>query len=140
MKTKTVPVLPSHARPLGPYSHMILANGFVFVSGQTGMKPGQQPTDLAGSNVMDQTRQCLRNVESLLKVVGTSLQDVVKATVYLVNPADYRSMNEAYKEFFPEEPPARSVARLGAEVPNLLVSIDAIAVHAGGTHSGTLTR
>ena len=63
------------------------------------------------------------------------MSDVVKVTVYLVNPSDYRSMNEAYKEFFPEEPPARSVARLGAEVPNLLVSVDAIAVHSGsGSH------
>src|SRR6267143_689877 len=118
MKTKTVPVLQGHARAMGPYSHVVVANGFVFISGQTGLKPGQQPTDLAGSTVMDQTRQCLRNVETALK-----------ATVYLVNPSDYRSMNEAYKEFFPEEPPARSVARLGADTPNLLISIDAIAVH-----------
>jgi len=129
LKTKSVPVLQGHARAMGPYSHVVVANGFVFISGQTGLKPGQQPTDLAGSNVMDQTRQCLRNVETALKAAGASLPDVVKATVYLVNPSDYRSMNEAYKEFFPEEPPARSVAKLGGDTPNLLISIDAIAVH-----------
>src|SRR5947209_11615926 len=100
MKTKTVPVLQGHARAMGPYSHVVVANGFVFISGQTGLKPGQQPTDLAGSNVMDQTRQCLRNVETALLAAGAWLVDVVKVSVYLVNPCGYRSMNDAYKALF----------------------------------------
>ncbi len=62
-----------------------------------------------------------------MKEMGGTLRDVAKVTVYLVNPGDYAAMNEAYREFFPSEPPARSVARIGAEPPGLLISIDAIA-------------
>ena len=127
---KHVPAIKDYVKPLGPYSHAVVANGFVFVSGQTGLKPGRAPGEYAGPTVQDQTRQALRNIETILKDLGLALADVVRATVYLANPADFKAMNEAYKEFFPEEPPARSVARLGAEVPGLLVTIDAIAVYA----------
>ncbi|HLE45405.1 MAG TPA: RidA family protein [Thermoplasmata archaeon] len=127
---KHVPAIKDYVKPLGPYSHAVVANGFVFVSGQTGLKPGGAPGEYAGPTVQDQTRQALRNIETILKDLGLMLADVVRATVYLANPADFKSMNDAYREFFPEEPPARSVARLGAEVPGLLVTIDAIAVYA----------
>ncbi len=127
---KHVPAIKDYVKPLGPYSHAVVANGFVFVSGQTGLKPGGTPGEYAGTTVQDQTRQAVRNVETILKDLGLTLADVVRATVYLANPSDFKSMNDAYKEFFPEEPPARSVARLGAEVPGLLVTIDAIAVYA----------
>lgn len=125
---KQVPALRNAAHPLGPYSHAVVANGLVFVSGQTPLKPGSQPGDWAGNTVNDQTRQCIRNIETILKELGGTLKDVVKVTVYLANPEDYRAMNEAYREFFPSEPPARSVARIGAEPPGLLISMDAIAV------------
>ncbi len=138
--TKTVPTLQGFVRPLGPYSHVVLANGFVFISGQSGLKPGQQPSDLVGSTVAEQTRQCLRNMEALLKALGGSLNDVVKVTVYLANPSDFKTMNDAYKESFPEDPPARSISRLGADVPNLLVSIDAIAVQSAPVQSVTHGR
>ncbi len=126
---KHVPVIKDYVKPLGPYSHAVVANGFVFISGQTGLKPGGAPGEYAGPTVQDQTRQALRNIETILKDLGLTLADVVRATVYLANPADFKAMNEAYKESFPEEPPARSVARLGAEIPGLLVTIDAIAVY-----------
>ncbi len=125
---KHVPVVKG-LTALGPYSHAVVANGFVFISGQSGLKPGGAPGEYAGPTVQDQTRQSLRNIETILKDLGLSLVDVVKTTVFLANPADFKAMNEAYKESFPEEPPARSVARLGAEVPGLMVSIDAIAVY-----------
>ncbi len=126
---KHVPALKDYLKPLGPYSHAVVANGFVFISGQTGLKPGGHPSDFSGPKVQDQTRQALRNVETILKDLGGTLQDVVKITVYLSNPSDFRPMNEAYAEFFPSEPPARSVARLGADVTGLLVTVDAIAVY-----------
>src|SRR3989304_2938673 len=127
---KPAPAIKDYGKPLGPYSHAVVANGFVFVSGQTGLKPGGAPGEYAGPTVQDQPRQALRNIETILKDLGLALADVVRATVYLANPADFKAMNEAYKEFFPEEPPARSVARLGAGGPGLLVPIDAIAVYA----------
>ena len=126
---KHVPVLKDYLKPLGPYSHAVVANGFVFISGQSGLKPGGHPSDFSGPRVQDQTRQALRNVETILKDLGGTLEDVVKVTVYLANPSDFRPMNEAYAEFFPSEPPARSVARLGAEITGLLVTIDAVAVY-----------
>ena len=126
---KHVPALKDFVKPLGPYSHAVVANGFVFISAQTGLVPRTQPPAFAGPKVEDQTRQALRNVDAILKDLGASLADVVKATVYLANPGDFSAMNDAYKEFFPSEPPSRSVARLGAEVPGLLVSIDAVAVY-----------
>ena len=126
---KKVLLLKNAPRPLGPYSHAVSANGFVFISGQIPLKPGGQPGEWTGNTIGEQTRQCITNIEAILKELGGTLKDVVKVTVYLVDPGDYRAMNDAYREFFPSEPPARSVARIGAEPPGLLVSIDAIAVH-----------
>lgn len=103
--------------PHSPYSHAVVANGFVFVSGQVG----------AGNTIQEQTRQALRNVEAILKASGTELDEVVKVTVLLARPELFRQMNEAYAEFFPKAKPARSVARLGVEIPGVLISIDAIA-------------
>ena len=126
---KHVPALKNFFTPLGPYSHAVVANEFIFISAQTGLKPGGHPSDFGGNKVQDQARQALRNVETILKDLGGTLEDVVKVTVFLANPSDFRPMNEAYAEFFTSEPPARSVARLGTEIPGLLVSIDAIAVY-----------
>ncbi len=126
---KHVPVLKDYLKPLGPYSHAVVANGLIFISAQTGLKPGGHPSDFSGGRVQEQARQALRNLETILKDLGGTLQDIVKVTVFLANPSDFRPMNEAYAEFFPFEPPARSVARLGFEIPGLLVAVDAIAVY-----------
>jgi len=126
---KHVPSIPNFVKPLGPYSHAVVANGFVFISGQTPLKPGGAAGEFVGPTIGDQVRQTVRNIETILKDLGGTLEDVVKVTVFLANPADYKAMNEAYRELFPSEPPARSIARLGAEVPGLLISIDAIAVY-----------
>jgi 2-iminobutanoate/2-iminopropanoate deaminase len=78
--------------------------------------------------MQEQTPQALRNLETVLKAVGSSLDRVVKVTVLLVRPDLYREMNEAYAEFFPERKPARSMVRFGADIPGVLVAIDAIAL------------
>ena len=120
--------IPGYVKPLGPYSHAVAANGFVFISAQTPLKAGGRAGEFVGATVEEQTRQVLRNIEAILKELGGSLEDVVRTTVYLANPADFAKMNEAYGAFFPRDPPARSPARLGTEMPGLLVAIDAIAV------------
>ena len=127
---KHVPAIKDFVKPLGPYSHAVVANGFVFISGQTPLKPGGGPGEYAGPAIGDQVRQTVRNIETIVKDLGGTLEDIVKVTVFLANPADYKAMNEAYRESFPTDPPARSIARLGVEVPGLLISIDAIAVYA----------
>ena len=126
---KDVPDLPNHPKPVGPYSHCVVANGLVFISGQAPLLPGAKSGEWAAADIGGQTRQCLRNVQSILKEIGLGMRSVVRTTVLLTDPADFKAMNEAYREFFPEEPPARSTARLGVDLPGLRVSIDAIAVY-----------
>ena len=74
------------------------------------------------------TRQALRNVELILKAAGTSFDRVVKVTVLLARPDLYKEMNEAYAEFFPGAKPSRSMVRFGADIPGVLVAIDATAL------------
>jgi 2-iminobutanoate/2-iminopropanoate deaminase len=126
---KDVPQLPNHPKPVGPYSHCVVANGLVFISGQAPLLPGAKSGEWAAADIGGQTRQCLRNIQSILEELGLDMRSVVRTTVLLVDPGDFQAMNEAYRDFFPEEPPARSTARLGVDLPGLRVSIDAIAVY-----------
>jgi 2-iminobutanoate/2-iminopropanoate deaminase len=120
--------VPDYPAPHSPYSHAVVANGFVFVSGQIPVRPGGDPTEVVGTTVQEQTRQCLRNVETILKAAGSSLDRAVKVTVLLVRPDLYKEMNEAYAEFFPDAKPARAMVRFGAEIPGVLVAIEAVAL------------
>lgn len=120
--------VPGYPEPHSPYSHAVVANGFVFVSGQIPVRPGGGPTDIVGTTMQEQTRQALHNVDTILKAAGTSLDRAVKITVLLARPDLYGEMNEAYAEFFPGPKPARSMARFGADMPGVLVAIDAVAL------------
>jgi 2-iminobutanoate/2-iminopropanoate deaminase len=120
--------VPDYPAPHSPYSHAVVANGFVFVSGQIPVRPGGDPTEVVGTTVQEQTRQCLRNVETILKAAGSSLDRAVKVTVLLVRPDLYKEMNEAYAEFFPDAKPARAMVRFGADIPGVLVAIEAVAL------------
>ena len=115
---------PSHS----PYSHAVVANGFVFVSGQAAVRPGGGALEPVGNTIQEQTHQCLRNVETVLKAAGSSFDKLVKVTVLLTRPEDFAGMNQAYAEFFPKHRPARAVAKLGVEIPNVLISIEALAL------------
>lgn len=126
---KSIPELPHHPKAVGPYSHCVVANGLVFISGQAPLLPDSKPAEWAGPDIGGQTRQCLRNIQSILEELGLQMRSIVRTTVFLADPADFKGMNDAYREFFPEEPPARSTARLGVDLPGLRVSIDAIAVY-----------
>jgi 2-iminobutanoate/2-iminopropanoate deaminase len=120
--------VPGYPAAHSPYSHAVVANGFVFVSGQIAVRPGGGATEIVGDTMQEQTRQALRNVQTVLEAAGSSLDRVVKVTVLLSRPDLYREMNEAYAEFFPESKPARSMARFGADIPGVLVAIEAIAL------------
>jgi 2-iminobutanoate/2-iminopropanoate deaminase len=120
--------VPGYPAPHSPYSHAVIANGFVFVSGQIPVKPGGGPSEVVGTTMQDQTRQSLRNIETILEAAGSSLDRVVKVTVLLARPELYKEMNEAYAEFFPGAKPARAMARFGADIPGVLVAIEAIAL------------
>ena len=103
------------------YSQGVKAGPLVLISGMVGLSPSTG--DLAGDTIQDQTRQALTNCEAILQAAGASLDDVIEVGVLLTNPADFSGLNEEYARWFPSEPPARYVAKLGVEVPRLLVSI-----------------
>ena len=127
MSTRHITNIPGYPVPHSPYSHAVVANGFVFVSGQIAVRPGGGSTEVVGTTMQEQTRQAMRNVKAILEASGSSLERVVKVTVLLGRPEQYKEMNEAYAEFFPGEKPARAIARLGVEIPGVLISIEAIA-------------
>jgi 2-iminobutanoate/2-iminopropanoate deaminase len=109
--------VPGYPAPHSPYSHAVVANGFGFVSGQIPVRPGGGPTEVVGTTMQEQTRQCLRNVQMIREAAGSSLDRVVKVTVLLARPELYKEMNEAYVEFFPGPKPARTMVRFGADIP-----------------------
>ncbi|SLJ96432.1 RidA family protein [Arthrobacter sp. P2b] len=103
------------------FSQGVKAGPFVFVSGTVGTDPvsGQ----LAGNSIQDQTRQALANCEAILEAAGAGLGDVVEVGVLLSAPSDFAGLNEEYARWFPHDPPTRYVAKLGVDLPRILVSI-----------------
>jgi 2-iminobutanoate/2-iminopropanoate deaminase len=117
---------PNAPRSVGAYSQGIRAGQFVFCSGQGGFDPATGK--LVEGGIREQTRQVLRNLESVLEAAGSSLSRVVKVTVLLHDWKYFKEMNEVFAEFFGEKPPARSTVQ-GARWPEgSLVAMDAIAV------------
>jgi 2-iminobutanoate/2-iminopropanoate deaminase len=115
-------VISTSDAPSSPlYSQAVHAGPFVFTSGLVGIDP--TTGELAGPTIQEQTRQSLTNCRTVLESAGASLHDVVEVGVLLTNPADFAGMNEEYTTWFPAEPPTRYVAKLGVELPGLLVSI-----------------
>ncbi len=113
------------ALPGVPYSPAIKAGDYVFVSGQVG-HVDSQGNKLEG--VEAQTRQVLNNVKRVLEAAGSSMDDVVKTTVFLVKAEDFPKMNEVYKTFFTSDLPARSTVIVAALArPEMVVEIEAIA-------------
>jgi 2-iminobutanoate/2-iminopropanoate deaminase len=110
-----------HAPSSPLYSQGVRADSQIYISGTTGIDP--QTRALAGNTIQEQTRQALANCEAILHAGGASLDDVVEVGVLLTDPGDFDGMNEEYARWFPEDPPARYAAKLGAEIPGLLVSI-----------------
>ena len=110
---------------LGPYSQAIVAGGFVFCSGTAGIDPA---TGSAPKGIEAQTEQALRNLATVLEAAGSSLQDVVKTTIFYADVEDFPLLNAVYARHMPDPPPARS-APANVRLPRgLLVSIEAIAV------------
>lgn len=111
---------------VGPYSQAIVANGFVFTAGQVALIPAEGK--LLDGDVQAQTRQVLQNLQAVLEAAGTSLENVVKTTVFLANIGDFAAMNEIYGEFFSQNPPARSAFEVANLPLGALVEIEAVAL------------
>ena len=109
-----------------PYSQAIKANGLVFVAGQLGFEPGQ--TEVVGPGIKAQTEQTIDNLEAILTEAGSSLDRIVKTTVFLASLDDFQGMNEVYAGRIGDTPPARSTIEVGALPSGALVEIEAIAL------------
>ncbi|PJF26205.1 MAG: reactive intermediate/imine deaminase [Phototrophicales bacterium] len=110
---------------VGPYAQGIIANGFIFTAGQTGLIPG---TKTLPEGVAEQTRQVLNNIKGILEAAGTSMDKIVKTTVYLQDIKDFATMNEVYASFFSGDPPARTTVEVAALPLGALVEIEAVAL------------
>jgi 2-iminobutanoate/2-iminopropanoate deaminase len=107
------------ASPL--YSQAVKAGQHVYVSGLVGIDVATGKP--AGPTIQEQTRQALTNCEAVLRSAGATLDDVIEVGILLTNPADFPGMNEEYANWFSDPRPARYAAKLGAEIPGILVSI-----------------
>ena len=113
-------------RAIGPYSQGVKAGGFVFVSGQVAIDPATN--QLIEGDIRVQTERVLKNVAAILEAAGSSLDQVVKTTVFLKNMEDFVLMNEVYATFFAAEPPARTTVEASKLPKDMLVEIEAIAL------------
>jgi 2-iminobutanoate/2-iminopropanoate deaminase len=109
-----------------PYSQAIVAEPFVFVSGQLPLDPGTG--ELVGDGIEAQTEQTLRNLGAVLDAAGSSLEAIVKTTVFLSDLDDWAAMNSVYRRFVGDVPPARSAIESGRLAFGARVEIDAIAL------------
>jgi 2-iminobutanoate/2-iminopropanoate deaminase len=108
------------------FSQAIKMGSTVYVSGIVGIDP--KTNQMAGSTIQEQTRQALINCQNILRAADATLDEVVEVQVLLTRPNDFAGLNEEYARFFPNNPPTRSVTKLGVELPNVLVSIKMTAV------------
>jgi 2-iminobutanoate/2-iminopropanoate deaminase len=107
----------------GPYSQGVLSGGFIFVSGQGPVDP--KTNEFVLGDIQSEARLTLSNIKAILEAGGSSLRHVVRVSVFLADLNDFNAMNEVYREFFPEDPPARTT--VGVQLPKIRVEIDCIA-------------
>jgi len=111
---------------IGPYSQAIKANGFVFASGQIPIDPATG--EFVNGGIREQTEQVLKNLSAVLEASGSSLDQVVKTTVFLADMQDFAAMNEVYSAFFRETPPARATVAAAGLPRNARVEIEVVAL------------
>ncbi len=107
------------------YSHAVKFGEFIFVSGQVGMN---YSTGIMDDEFELQARQAFENLSHVLQSAGSSLEKVIKTTVWLKNPANFESLNKLFSEYFPENAPTRSTPVVDLPIDKILISVEAIAV------------
>jgi 2-iminobutanoate/2-iminopropanoate deaminase len=116
-------------KAIGPYSQAVLANGFLFTAGQVALDPATG--DLVTGGIVEQTTRAMENLRAILTAAGSSLAQVVKTTVFLVDMADFAEMNEVYGRAFGSHRPARSTVAVAALPRGARVEIEVIAAVSG---------
>jgi 2-iminobutanoate/2-iminopropanoate deaminase len=122
---KTIVATENAPAAVGPYSQAVAGGGLLFCSGQIPLDP--QSGELVGGSIGDQTRRCMQNLEAVLEAAGTSVDAIVKTTVFLTNIDDYAEFNEAYASFVGAAPPARAAFAVSALPKGASVEIECIA-------------
>lgn len=117
---------PDGPRAVGPYSHYVIANGFVYVSGQVPIDPATGTMDRGP--ISAQTRRALDNLRLILEAAGSSLAQVVRCGVFLTDMANFAELNQVYAEYFPDAPPVRTAVAVSALPGGAAVEIEAVAV------------
>ena len=112
-------------KAIGPYSQAVVYNGLAYLSGQIPLDPATG--QLVGDDVAEQTARVLDNMKAVLEAAGSSLDQVLKTTVFLKEMADFPKMNEVYARYFGDNPPARSTIEAARLPRDVRVEIEAIA-------------
>lgn len=112
-------------QPIGPYSQGVRAGNFVFVSAQAPIDPNTGK--VVGTDIESQTGQVLENIRSILEAANLTLSNIARTTVFLSKAADFKRMNDVYRSYFSDNPPARTTVEARLPSPDMLVTIDAIA-------------
>jgi 2-iminobutanoate/2-iminopropanoate deaminase len=110
---------------IGPYSQAVVSNGFAFLSGQIPLDPATG--QIVDGDITAQTERVLENIKAVLEGSGSSLNRVVKTTVYLTDMREFAKMNEVYAQYFPKDPPARATIEAARLPRDVRVEIDCIA-------------
>jgi 2-iminobutanoate/2-iminopropanoate deaminase len=126
MKTLNPVATDKAPKAIGPYSQAIVSDDTVYTAGQVALDP--KSGELVGATVAEQTEQVLQNLTAVLAASGSSLGQVVKTTVYLIDMADFAAMNAAYARHFGGHRPARSTVQAAGLPKGARVEIDAIAI------------
>jgi 2-iminobutanoate/2-iminopropanoate deaminase len=113
-------------KAIGPYSQAVRANGFVFLSGQIALDPKTQ--QVVEGDAAAQTERVLKNLKGVVEAAGSSMQHVVKTTVFLADMNDFTAMNEVYSRYFTAHKPARSTVEVSRLPKDVRVEIDLIAL------------
>lgn len=113
-------------KAIGPYSQAVVSKGFAFVSGQIPLDPATG--ELVEGDIGEQTARVLENLQAVLEACGSSLEQVVKTTVFLKDMGEFARMNETYARYFAENPPARATVEAARLPRDVRVEIDCVAV------------
>jgi 2-iminobutanoate/2-iminopropanoate deaminase len=113
-------------KAIGPYTQAIVANGLVYTAGQIPLDP--QTGNIVEGGITEQTRRVMENLNAVLQAAGSSMNQVVKATVFLTNIGDFSAMNEVYAEYLGKTKPARSTVAVAQLPRNALIEIDLVAL------------
>ncbi len=112
--------------PIGPYSQAVQAGNMLFVSGQVPIDPATGA--VIQSNISEETQQVMKNLGAILKAAGSSFAQVVKCTIFIRDMGQFSAINEAYGQYFSENPPARETVEVSRLPKDVNVEISCIAI------------